>query len=121
MRRRRIALAAFLTVVGPGVITGFAGNEAGGVTTYSSVGALFGFSLLWLLLIASIGLGVIQVTVRRRDPQIASRLGLERTAGSFARGEQLRRCQLFLRAMARSSASFLNFERPAIPSFFASL
>jgi len=60
VRRRRIALAAFLTVVGPGVITGFAGNEAGGVTTYSSVGALFGFSLLWLLLIASIGLGVIQ-------------------------------------------------------------
>ena len=56
MRRRRIALAAFLTVVGPGVITGFAGNEAGGVTTYSSVGASFGFSLLWLLLIASIGL-----------------------------------------------------------------
>ena len=68
MRRRRIALAAFLTVVGPGVITGFAGNEAGGVTTYSSVGALFGFSLLWLLLIASIGLGVIQ--------EMCSRMGL---------------------------------------------
>jgi len=68
VRRRRIALAAFLTVVGPGVITGFAGNEAGGVTTYSSVGALFGFSLLWLLLIASIGLGVIQ--------EMCSRMGL---------------------------------------------
>jgi len=58
----------FLAVVGPGVITGFAGNEAGGVTTYSSVGALFGFSLLWLLLIASIGLGVIQ--------EMCSRMGL---------------------------------------------
>jgi len=68
VRRRRIALAAFLTVVGPGVITGFAGNEAGGVTTYSSVGASFGFSLLWLLLIASIGLGVIQ--------EMCSRMGL---------------------------------------------
>jgi Mn2+/Fe2+ NRAMP family transporter len=68
VRRRRIALAAFLTVVGPGVITGFAGNEAGGVTTYSSVGALFGFSLLWLLLVASIGLGVIQ--------EMCSRMGL---------------------------------------------
>jgi len=68
VRRRRIALAAFLTVVGPGVITGFAGNEAGGVTTYSSVGASFGFSLLWLLLVASIGLGVIQ--------EMCSRMGL---------------------------------------------
>lgn len=66
--RRRIALTAFLAVVGPGVITGFAGNEAGGVTTYSSVGAQFGYSLLWLLLVASIGLGVIQ--------EMCSRMGL---------------------------------------------
>jgi Mn2+/Fe2+ NRAMP family transporter len=66
--RRRIALTAFLGVVGPGVITGFAGNEAGGVTTYSAVGASFGFSLLWLLLVASIGLGVIQ--------EMCSRMGL---------------------------------------------
>ena len=66
--RRRVVLVGFLAVVGPGVITGFAGNEAGGVTTYSSVGALFGFSLLWLLLIASIGLGVIQ--------EMCSRMGL---------------------------------------------
>jgi NRAMP (natural resistance-associated macrophage protein)-like metal ion transporter len=66
--RRRVALTAFLGVVGPGVITGFAGNEAGGVTTYSSVGALFGFSLLWLLLVASVGLGVIQ--------EMCSRMGL---------------------------------------------
>ncbi len=55
-------------VVGPGVITGFAGNEAGGVTTYTSVGAHFGFSLLWLLLVASIGLGVIQ--------EMCSRMGI---------------------------------------------
>ncbi len=66
--RRRVVLVGFLAVVGPGVITGFAGNEAGGVTTYSSVGALFGFSLLWLLLVASIGLGVIQ--------EMCSRMGL---------------------------------------------
>jgi Mn2+/Fe2+ NRAMP family transporter len=68
VRRRRAALAAFLAVVGPGVITGFAGNEAGGVTTYSAVGAQFGFSLLWLLLVSSIGLGVIQ--------EMCSRMGL---------------------------------------------
>jgi Mn2+/Fe2+ NRAMP family transporter len=66
--RRRLAITAFLGVLGPGVITGFAGNEAGGVTTYSSVGAAFGFSLLWLLLVASIGLGVIQ--------EMCSRMGI---------------------------------------------
>ncbi|MEX2047494.1 MAG: Nramp family divalent metal transporter [Chloroflexota bacterium] len=66
--RRRLAFAAFLAVLGPGVITGFAGNEAGGVTTYSSIGAQFGFSLLWLLFVASIGLGVIQ--------EMCSRMGI---------------------------------------------
>jgi NRAMP (natural resistance-associated macrophage protein)-like metal ion transporter len=62
---RRTSVVAFLAVLGPGVITGFAGNEAGGVTTYSSVGASFGYSMLWLLLVASLGLAVIQVTCAR--------------------------------------------------------
>ena len=51
---------AFLAVMGPGLITGFAGNDAGGVTTYTSVGAHYGFSMLWLLLLSTIGLIVIQ-------------------------------------------------------------
>lgn len=59
-RRRRAAIAAFLAVMGPGIITGFSGNDAGGVTTYTTAGARFGFSLLWLLLIASLSLGVVQ-------------------------------------------------------------
>lgn len=62
MRRRRWAASvlAFLGVMGPGVITGFAGNDAGGVTTYTAVGARYGFSLLWLLLVSTVGLLVIQ-------------------------------------------------------------
>jgi Mn2+/Fe2+ NRAMP family transporter len=62
---RRTSVLAFLAVLGPGIITGFAGNEAGGVTTYTSIGASFGYSMLWLLLVASIGLAVIQVTCAR--------------------------------------------------------
>jgi len=46
--------------MGPGIITGFAGNDAGGVATYTAAGARFGFSLLWLLLIASLSLVVVQ-------------------------------------------------------------
>lgn len=65
LRRRRLALYAFLGVMGPGIITGFAGNDAGGVATYTQAGARFGFSLLWLLLVASVSLGVVQEMVAR--------------------------------------------------------
>jgi Mn2+/Fe2+ NRAMP family transporter len=57
---RFAALAAFLAVMGPGIITGFAGNDAGGVATYTAVGARYGYSLLWLLGITSLSLLVIQ-------------------------------------------------------------
>ncbi|CAN5207420.1 Nramp family divalent metal transporter [soil metagenome] len=59
-RARRTALVAFLAVMGPGIITGFAGNDAGGVATYTTVGAHHGYSLLWLLLLASVSLLVVQ-------------------------------------------------------------
>ena len=58
--RRRTAILAFLAVMGPGLITGFAGNDAGGVTTYTAVGAHYGYSMLWLLVLSTIGLMVIQ-------------------------------------------------------------
>ena len=46
--------------MGPGIITGFAGNDAGGVTTYTAVGAHYGFEMMWLLLLSTAGLLVIQ-------------------------------------------------------------
>ena len=58
--RRRATFLAFLAVMGPGIITGFAGNDAGGVTTYTSVGAHYGFTMLWLLVLSTVGLLVIQ-------------------------------------------------------------
>src|SRR5438094_2726608 len=57
---RKAAFLAFLAVMGPGIITGCAGNDAGGVTTYTAVGAHYGFALLWLLLLSTAGLLVIQ-------------------------------------------------------------
>ncbi len=59
-RVRRAQILGFLAVMGPGIITGFAGNDAGGVTTYTRVGAGFGFQMLWLLVLSTIGLVVIQ-------------------------------------------------------------
>jgi NRAMP (natural resistance-associated macrophage protein)-like metal ion transporter len=57
---RKAAFLGFLAVMGPGLITGFAGNDAGGVTTYTAVGAHYGFAMLWLLLLSTAGLVVVQ-------------------------------------------------------------
>ncbi len=53
-------LLIFLTIVGPGVITGSVDNDAGGITTYSVAGAHYGYDLLWTLLPAFVALVVIQ-------------------------------------------------------------
>jgi NRAMP (natural resistance-associated macrophage protein)-like metal ion transporter len=42
------------------MITANAGNDAGGVATFASVGAEFGYSLLWILIPITISLGVVQ-------------------------------------------------------------
>src|SRR5581483_120108 len=56
----RHRLFAFLAVVGPGIITANADNDAGGITTYSIVGAHYGYSLLWALALVTISLAVTQ-------------------------------------------------------------
>jgi Mn2+/Fe2+ NRAMP family transporter len=43
-------LLIFFSVLGPGIITLSAGNDAGGITTYSVCGAKFGFTMLWIAL-----------------------------------------------------------------------
>jgi NRAMP (natural resistance-associated macrophage protein)-like metal ion transporter len=57
-RRRR--LLALLSILGPGMITANAGNDAGGIATFASVGAEFGYSLLWVLIPIAISLGIVQ-------------------------------------------------------------
>ncbi len=57
---RRPRLLAYLAILGPGVITANAGNDAGGIATYASVGADHGYSLLWTLIPITIGLGIVQ-------------------------------------------------------------
>lgn len=59
-KNRRRRLVAALAIVGPGVITAMAGNDAGGVTTYSVAGASFGYSTLWMILVMLFALAVVQ-------------------------------------------------------------
>lgn len=57
---RRKRLLAYVAILGPGMITANAGNDAGGIATFASVGAEFGYSLLWLLIPITIALGIVQ-------------------------------------------------------------
>jgi Mn2+/Fe2+ NRAMP family transporter len=50
----------YLAILGPGVITANAGNDAGGIATFASVGAEHGYKLLWLLIPLTISLGIVQ-------------------------------------------------------------
>jgi Mn2+/Fe2+ NRAMP family transporter len=52
--------AIFLAILGPGIITGSVDNDAGGITTYSVAGAIYGYNLLWTLIPSFIVLIVIQ-------------------------------------------------------------
>src|SRR3989304_3421505 len=57
-----------LSVIGPGFIAGNAGNDAGGIATYSIVGAREGYGLLWALLLITFALAVVQ--------EMSSRMGV---------------------------------------------
>ena len=53
-------VALFLAILGPGIITGSVDNDAGGITTYSVAGALYGYKLLWTLIPCFVVLVIIQ-------------------------------------------------------------
>ena len=65
---RRARFVATMAVLGPGIVSGFADNDAGGITTYSIAGARFGYDLLWVILVTQVALLVTQ--------EIGARLGL---------------------------------------------
>lgn len=53
-------LALFFAIVGPGIITGSVDNDAGGITTYSVAGAIYGYRILWTLIPSFIALLAVQ-------------------------------------------------------------
>ncbi len=50
----------YLAVLGPGIIAANAGNDASGIATYSTVGASYGYGLLWVFLPMMLALIFIQ-------------------------------------------------------------
>jgi NRAMP (natural resistance-associated macrophage protein)-like metal ion transporter len=49
-------LAALLAVVGPGLLAGLSDDDPAGITTYSILGAKYGYELLWVLALATAAL-----------------------------------------------------------------
>src|SRR5262249_4540770 len=65
---RRVRIFAFLGLLGPGLIAANAGNDAGGIATYSSVGAKYGYDLLWTIVVVTFSLAIVQ--------RLAARMGV---------------------------------------------
>src|SRR5713101_6072123 len=85
---RRPRLFVYFAILGPGVIAACAGNDAGGIATFASVGAEYGYKLLWLLIPLTFSLGIVQemcarmgaVTGKGLSDLIRERFGVRWTA-----------------------------------------
>ena len=53
-------IVAVLSVLGPGLIAANAGNDAGGILTYASAGAQFGYRKLFLMVLVTVALVLVQ-------------------------------------------------------------
>lgn len=68
IKKRFLFLIPILAILGPGIISGNADNDAGGITNYSVAGANFGYSLLWIIFLTTFSLALTQ--------EIGARMGL---------------------------------------------
>jgi Mn2+/Fe2+ NRAMP family transporter len=68
LRAKWARLAILAAVVGPGIITANVDNDAGGITTYSLAGTIYGYRLLWTVIPVALALYVVQ--------EMSSRLGV---------------------------------------------
>ena len=59
-RLKRLPFWAYLVVLGPGVVSAAAGNDAGGIATYAQSGATYGYGLLWAMVVVTICLVLVQ-------------------------------------------------------------
>jgi Mn2+/Fe2+ NRAMP family transporter len=50
----------YLAILGPGIIAANAGNDASGIATYSTVGASYGYTLMWVFIPMTISLIIVQ-------------------------------------------------------------
>lgn len=56
----RNKILTYLALLGPGIIAANAGNDASGIATYSTVGAAYGYKLLWAFIPMTLSLIIVQ-------------------------------------------------------------
>ena len=61
-------IMTFLVILGPGLITASADNDAPGIATYSMAGSTYGYRFLWVILAITLGEVVVM--------EMAGRTGL---------------------------------------------
>jgi NRAMP (natural resistance-associated macrophage protein)-like metal ion transporter len=72
LRRRVLLLLAFM---GPGIIAANAGNDAGGIATYASAGAQYGYRTLFAMVLVTVALVVVQEMCARLGAYTGEGLG----------------------------------------------
>lgn len=75
-RHRAGPLAALLAVIGPGLLAGLSDDDPPGITTYSLLGADYGYSLIWVLTLSTAALIVFH--------EVAARTGIATGKGLVA-------------------------------------
>ena len=63
--KQKLTIAAIFGAMGPGLLAALSGNDAGGIATYSSAGASYGYGTLWMLPVMALLLIVVQETAAR--------------------------------------------------------
>lgn len=89
--KKRLPLFVALAVIGPGIISASAGNDAGGISTYSVAGARYGYSMLWMMLAMTPVFIIVQemagrmgaVTGKGFSALIRERFGVRLTFGAM--------------------------------------
>lgn len=106
-RLRRIARTA--AILGPGLIAANAGNDAGGIATYASAGAQFVYRTLFVMLVVTVALVLVQ--------EMAARLGAYTGEGLLS----LVREQFSLRTASFAVACLLIANLGLVVSEFAGI
>lgn len=71
----RRLLIGLLILAGPGLIAANAGNDAGGIATYASAGAQFGYHTLFFMLLVTVALVIVQEMCARLGAFTGDELG----------------------------------------------
>jgi len=59
-KKPRSRVWLLLAVMGPGIIAASAGNDSGGISTYSQAGAKYGYQMLWMMFLMTFSLVIVQ-------------------------------------------------------------